>query len=179
MGHLPENPNVGLTFDEKKLHEIYLAGGCFWGVEAYLERIYGVYQTEVGYANGNTKNPSYEEVCTKNTNHAETVKVIFDESKITLNELLDSFFKIINPTSINRQGNDRGSQYRTGIYFIDEMDQQVAIDYINQIQVNYRDKIVVEVTKLDNYYRAEDYHQKYLEHNPNGYCHLNLSEVLN
>lgn len=108
------------------LHTIYLAGGCFWGIEAYVKKLPGVSSTDVGYANGNTENPSYKEVCYNNTGHAETVKVVYDTSRISTDQLLDGFFKVVDPTSVNRQGNDRGSQYRTGIYYVDEADQAIA-----------------------------------------------------
>ncbi len=161
MNGLPKNPNMGVKFNSETENIIYLAGGCFWGVEAYLERIYGVVQTEVGYANGNTKNPSYEDVCRLDTGFAETVKVVYDEEVINLKELLEAFFKIINPTSINKQGNDVGSQYRTGIYYRDENDGVVAECYVKSQQKNHNQAIVVEVKPLVNYYRAENYHQKY------------------
>ncbi len=178
MSILPKNPNEGLKFNENTLKTIYLAGGCFWGVEAYLERIYGVAYTEVGYANGFTENPSYEDVCSKHTGHAETVLVKYDPEKISLEKLLEAYFKIINPTSLNKQGNDIGSQYRTGIYYTDSNDEIIINAFIKQEQSNYNKLIVVEVKALENYYRAEEYHQKYLENNPNGYCHLNLNSVL-
>lgn len=178
MSILPNNPNDGIEFDYQEIKTIYLAGGCFWGVEAYLERIYGVASTEVGYANGLTENPSYEDVCQRATGHAETVKVDYDSSKISLTELLNAYFKIIDPTSFNRQGNDVGSQYRTGIYYLQTKDKLEIEEYINMQQKNYDKVIVVEVKALENYYSAEEYHQKYLENNPNGYCHLNLNDVL-
>lgn len=152
--------------------EIFLAGGCFWGLEKYLENIGGVLYTEVGYANGITKDPTYEEVCYNNTGHAETVKVIYDDSKISLDFLLDLYYDVINPTSVNRQGGDVGSQYRTGIYFTDDKDEEIAIRSISKLQNNYNEKIAIEVMPLLNYYKAEEYHQKYLNKNPAGYCHI-------
>lgn len=154
--------------------EIWLAGGCFWGVEAFLDTIPGVVNTEVGYANGNTEHPSYEDVCRRGTGHAETVYVRCN-STITLKKLLDYFFLIIDPTSLNRQGNDRGTQYRTGIYYKNEADKEVVEEYINNMQLVYDRPIVTEVLPIDNFYRAEEYHQKYLEKNPHGYCHVDLS----
>lgn len=156
--------------------EIWLAGGCFWGVEAFLDKIPGVVNTEVGYANGNTEHPSYEDVCRRGTGHAETVYVRYD-STITLKKLLDYFFLIIDPTSLNRQGNDRGTQYRTGIYYKNEEDKELIKEYINSTQLAYDKPIVTEVLPIDNFYRAEEYHQKYLEKNPHGYCHVDLSLV--
>ncbi len=175
MSYLPENPNKNLEFDKNNLKEVYLAGGCFWGAEAYLERILGVYSTEVGYANGKTENPTYEEVCKKDTGHAETVFVVYDTTKITLGRLIDEFFKIIDPTSFNKQGGDEGSQYRTGIYYLADEDCEVAKNKIEEHQPNFDKPILVEVKKLENYYSAEEYHQKYLEKNPTGYCHVDLS----
>ncbi len=174
MGHMPENPNLGLKFNEDDIREIYLAGGCFWGAEAFLERIYGVVFTEVGYANGLTVNPTYEQVCKKDTGFAETVYLKYDSSKITLGQLIDSFFKIIDPTSFNKQGGDIGSQYRTGIYPTNHLDLEVAKAKIVEHQPNYSKPILVETVMLENYYTAEDYHQKYLEKNPGGYCHVDL-----
>lgn len=151
---------------------IYLAGGCFWGVEAYIQRIYGVIETEVGYANGITTHPTYEEVCTDTTGFAETVKVIYNPTHISLYRLLHYYFRIIDPTSINRQGNDIGSQYRTGIYYIDQKDVDTITSMCTHISSLYKDPVVVEVAPLENFYKAEDYHQSYLAANPHGYCHI-------
>ncbi|MFA9377889.1 MAG: peptide-methionine (S)-S-oxide reductase MsrA [Lachnotalea sp.] len=152
--------------------EIYLAGGCFWGTEKYLENIKGIKETEVGYANGNTKNPSYEEVCHKNTGHAEAVKVVYDEAEISLPFILDLYYDVINPVSLNRQGGDIGSQYRTGIYFIESKDEAIIEQSISKLQESYQEKIAIEFKPLLNYYKAEEYHQKYLDKNPSGYCHI-------
>ena len=152
--------------------EIYLAGGCFWGTEKYFENIAGVLETEVGYANGKTEKPTYAQVCHHNTGHAETVKVIYDDRSIRLPFILKLYFDVINPVSLNRQGGDTGTQYRTGIYFTDPRDQAVIDDAIAQLQKQYREKIAIEVKPLRNYYRAEDEHQKYLDKNPHGYCHI-------
>lgn len=152
--------------------EIYLAGGCFWGTEKYLQNIPGVLSTEVGYANGDTENPTYEEVCRKNTGHAEAVKVEYDDSKIGLPFILELYYDVINPISKNRQGGDIGTQYRTGIYFTDGKDEEAILASIDNLQKDYKEKIAVEVKPLANYYRAEEYHQKYLDKNPGGYCHI-------
>ena len=157
------------------MKEIYLAGGCFWGVDAYFQRIDGIVETESGYANGNTENPTYEEVCRMNTGFAETVKLIYDETVIALPEVLQRYFKIIDPTTIDRQGGDTGNQYRTGIYFVDPSDEVVIKDQLDQLAQKYEDKIQVEVMPLQNYYKAEEYHQDYLKKNPRGYCHINLA----
>lgn len=156
--------------------EIYLAGGCFWGTEKYLESINGILETEVGYANGNTKNPTYKEVCYNNTGHAETVKVIYEENTISLARILELYFDVIDPISINRQGGDMGTQYRTGIYYTNPNDEIVIKNSINNLQKNYKEQIAIEVKLLINYYKAEEYHQKYLNKNPNGYCHIKIEK---
>ena len=155
--------------------EIWLAGGCFWGLEAYLDKLNGVVYTDVGYANGNTENPTYEQVCNSNTGHAETVYVQYDPKRIDLATLLTYFFKVVDPTSVNRQGNDRGVQYRSGVYYKDSEDLAVINRVIALEQSKYKEKIATEVVPLRNYYVAEAYHQKYLEKNPNGYCHIDLT----
>lgn len=152
--------------------EIYLAGGCFWGTEKYLSGIQGVLNTSVGYANGNTENPSYEEVCNNNTGHAETVKVVYDPAQIDLVDVLNLYYDVINPTSVNKQGADEGSQYRTGIYYVAEEDVPVINTSIEELQKRYEKPIAIEVLPLENYYVAEEYHQKYLDKNPSGYCHI-------
>lgn len=151
---------------------IYFAGGCFWGVEKYLLLIPGVLSTEVGYANGKTKYPTYEDVCHRDTGHAEVVKVVYDDEKLPLKELLTRFFSGIDPTSLNRQGNDRGIQYRTGIYYVDVEDKPSIDAALDDLQTKYEKPIVVEAIPLENYYPAETYHQKYLDKNPGGYCHI-------
>lgn len=152
--------------------EIYLAGGCFWGTEKYLSNITGIVATDVGYANGNTVNPTYQEVCHNNTGHAETVRVYYDPSQIRLEFILSLYYEVINPTSVNRQGGDIGSQYRTGIYYVDETDKLLIQKSIEELQSNHDKPIAIEVLPLRNYYLAEEYHQKYLDKNPNGYCHI-------
>ncbi|WP_296127172.1 peptide-methionine (S)-S-oxide reductase MsrA [uncultured Anaerococcus sp.] len=156
--------------------EVYLAGGCFWGVEAYFSNLDGVVKTEVGYANGKTATTTYEEL--KVTGFAETVKVSFDEEIISLNEIFEHFYYIIDPTSLNKQGNDVGSQYRTGIYSRSEAILKAARNFLNIKQENEKEKIMVEVKVLNNYIRAEEYHQDYLKKNPAGYCHINLDDIL-
>lgn len=156
------------------MKKIILAGGCFWGVEEFISRIPGVISTEVGYANGRTLNPTYEDVCYKNTYFAEVCYVTYDENKLSLDSLLDKFWTIINPTTLNRQGPDVGSQYRSGIYYIDEADLDIILKSKEKLQQSYDKKIVTEVEPLENYYTAEEYHQKYLKKNPGGYCHIKL-----
>lgn len=155
---------------------IYLAGGCFWGTEKYFSLINGVVSTEVGYANGTTENPSYEDVIYKNTGHAETVKVIYNPEKLTLEDLLGFYYRVIDPISINKQGNDVGTQYRTGIYYVDEDDKEVIEESLAELQKEYSEKLAVESLELYNYYAAEEYHQEYLDKNPNGYCHIGQDE---
>ncbi|MBR4156296.1 MAG: peptide-methionine (S)-S-oxide reductase MsrA [Bacteroidales bacterium] len=159
---------------DNNIKEIYLAGGCFWGTEHYFKMIDGVIFTEVGYANSVIDNPSYEEVCSGKTMAAEAVHVKYDTSVIDLEILLNMYFVSIDPTSVNKQGHDVGLQYRTGIYFTDEDDKSIIDEVILKQQKNYDDEIVVEVMPLENFYAAEDYHQDYLDKNPNGYCHLPL-----
>lgn len=154
------------------MKRIVLAGGCFWGVEAYFGNIDGVVSTKVGYANGNTENPSYEEVCSTNTGYAESCYIEYDEKDITLEKLLESYWIIIDPTIKDRQGHDVGNQYRTGIYYIDKEDYEVILKSVNREQKKYDKSIVTEVLPLKNFYDAEEYHQKYLCKNPNGYCHI-------
>lgn len=155
--------------------EIYLAGGCFWGTEHYFKMIDGVTDTEVGYANGITENPTYQEVCTDKTQFAETVHVVYDPEKVGLRFLLEMYFKAIDPVSINQQGHDTGSQYRTGIYYVDERDLAVIEDVYQEIQQQYEQPLAVEKKPLENFYTAEEYHQDYLDKNPDGYCHLPLT----
>lgn len=156
------------------MRKIYLAAGCFWGAQEYLKRIEGVSETVVGYANSHFYNPMYEDVCNGDINAVETVEVVYDDNIVSLNALLDYYFKVIDPTSLNRQGNDVGTQYRTGIYFIDDDDELLIKDYICSIKDNYNDEIVTEVKKLENFFIAEEYHQNYLTKNPGGYCHIKL-----
>lgn len=156
------------------IHTIYLAGGCFWGVEAYFRRIDGVSEAVSGYANGRTENPSYEDVCHRNTGHAEAVKVVFDDEKISLADVLQYYFRIIDPTLLNRQGNDVGEQYRTGIYYTEAGDEAVIRAALSAEQQKHTAPIVVECEPLQHFYPAEDYHQDYLGKNPNGYCHIDI-----
>ena len=159
-----------------KEKEIYLAGGCFWGLEKYLRSIPGVIKTEVGYANGKTDKPTYEEVCRHDTGHAETVKLVYDPLKINLKRLLSLFYMLIDPTTLNRQGNDVGTQYRTGIYYTEEEDLTVIRESIVKLQERYKKPVAIEVKPLLNYDTAEEYHQKYLDKNPGGYCHINSTQ---
>ena len=159
------------------MSEIYLAGGCFWGTEKYIASIHGVQSTEVGYANGKTLNPTYEEVCTNNTGHAETVHVVYDPEIVSLAFLLELYYEAIDPTSHNRQGGDFGIQYRTGIYYVDDKDLSVIENSISKLQKRINKPIAIEVKRLENFSPAEEYHQKYLDKNPAGYCHIGRSKI--
>ena len=160
--------------------KIILAGGCFWGVEAYFQRLNGVENTEVGYIDGNTSNPTYKEVCYEDTNHAEAVYIEYDKSIISLDKILEEYFKIIDPTSLNKQGNDRGTQYRTGVYYYTNDDKDKINSFIEEKKKDYSNPIVVEVKNVDEsrkFWSAEEYHQDYLDKNPGGYCHINLNSI--
>ena len=158
-----------------KLKEIYLAGGCFgeqkniflWCLASLKPR----WGTQTEY-----QNPTYEDVCYKDTGHAETVKMRYNTDEIRLEFILELFYDVIDPTSVNRQGNDIGTQYRTGIYYVDEDDKAIILNSVKELQKSYTKPITIEVMPLQNYYAAEDYHQKYLDKNPDGYCHIDRSK---
>ena len=157
--------------------EIYFAGGCFWGTEHFLKQIRGVISTEVGYANGNVANPTYKLVCQGNTQFAETVKVVYNPSEVSLSLLIELYLKTIDPTSLNKQGNDRGAQYRTGVYYTDAADKATIQQALDALQQKYSRPLVVENLPLQNFYEAEEYHQDYLAKNPNGYCHIDVRKA--
>lgn len=157
---------------DKDTKVIYFAGGCFWGTEHFFQQVRGVVHTEVGYANGNTKKPTYKQVTTGTTGFAEAVKVTYDPKAIDFELLIDLFLQTIDPTTLNRQANDVGTQYRSGIYYVDKEDQFIITQKINELAKQYTKEIVVEVEPLRNFYDAETYHQKYLDKNPGGYCHI-------
>lgn len=163
--------------DASRLREIFFAGGCFWGVESYFSQVPGVRSATVGYANGDTANPSYQEVCTGKTGHAETVHLVYDPDQVSLQTLTEHFFLIINPLTLNRQGNDSGSQYRSGVYYTDESDLELLQQVRDAEQEKYTAPIQTELLPLRCYYLAEDYHQDYLEKNPGGYCHIDFSSL--
>lgn len=165
-----------MTMESKQEQQIiYLAGGCFWGLEAYMERIQGVTDAVSGYANGKGDTTNYQLLHA--TDHAETVKVTYDPNKISLDKLLQYYFRVIDPTSINKQGNDRGRQYRTGIYYQNEQDKAVIEAALKTLQSKYQEPIQIEVEPLKNYVEAEEYHQDYLKKNPNGYCHIDIKKA--
>lgn len=161
------------------MKEIVVAGGCFWGVEEYFRRIIGIEATAVGYAQGHKLNTTYEEVCSQSTNHTEVVWLKYDETQISLIDICNYLFRIIDPTSLNKQGNDIGTQYRVGIYPKDEIDVPIVQAYLEAKQKEYRKPLVVEVEMLKNFQIAEDYHQLYLQNNPMGYCHVNMNTLKN
>ena len=152
--------------------EIYLAGGCFWGTEHYFKQVRGVAETEVGFANGHLDNPSYKQVKAGDTGFAETVRIKYDPSVVSLELLLDLYFKSIDPLSLNKQGEDEGTQYRTGIYYTDPSDLPVIDAAYESVQRAAGRPLAVEKLPLQNFFTAEEYHQDYLDKNPSGYCHL-------
>lgn len=158
--------------ENKNKKEIYLAGGCFWGTEKYMQEIAGVIETQVGYANGKTQAPTYQQVCRENTGHAETVRVVYDGQQAPLSWLLGLFYRIIDPTAVDQQGGDIGHQYRTGIYYTSQEDKPVIEASLAKLQEKYEKPLAIEALPLQNFYPAEEYHQKYLDKNPTGYCHV-------
>lgn len=154
--------------------EIYLAGGNFWGLQKYFDLIFGVLKTEVGYANGKTKDTNYKKIRT--TKHAETVHIIYNKNIISLNELLNYYYDAVDPTSFNKQGKDKGNQYRLGIYYTDKKELPIIIDSLENLQKNIKGNVAIETEKIKNFIRAEEYHQKFLLHNPFAYTHISLSK---
>lgn len=161
------------NYDETKVKIIHLAGGCFWGLEAYMQKLNGVEDAISGYANGKTENPSYYDL--KTSGHAETVKVVYNPDIISLEDILAHYLRVVNPVSVNKQGNDVGTQYRTGIYYTDEADKTIIENILAKEQTKHDKPIAIEVEPLKQFYAAEEYHQDYLEKNPGGYCHIDLS----
>lgn len=160
------------------MKKIVLAGGCFWGVQAYFDQVNGVLKTVTGYTDGDTENPTYEEVC-RGSGHAEAIYLEYDETVTSLELILKHFFNIIDPTVVNRQGNDIGVSYRTGIFCYDDYDLTLVKEYVDSIRNQYDKPIVTEMKLLNHFYKAESYHQNYLAKHPGGYCHINLSSVNN
>ena len=161
------------NYDETKVKVIHLAGGCFWGLEAYMQKLNGVEDAISGYANGKTENPSYYDL--KTSGHAETVKVVYNPDIISLEDILAHYLRVVNPVSVNKQGNDVGTQYRTGIYYTDEADKTIIENILAKEQTKHDKPIAIEVEPLKQFYDVEEYHQDYLEKNPGGYCHIDLS----
>jgi len=167
--YLFENTPIGFE-------QIIIGGGCFWGVEAYFKKVKGILDTTVGYSGGTIKNPDYTMVCTGTTGHAETVLITFNPDIVNLERILKHFFSIHNPGTLNRQGPDIGTQYRSALYYINDS-QKITIDTIIQ-QITSRGAIVTtEVAKAIHFFKAEEYHQDYLDKNPGGYCHINLNKI--
>lgn len=159
------------------MKRIVLAGGCFWGVEAYYKKLKGIIDTNVGYTNGNYENPSYEDLKKHKATHAEAVEIYYDENVISLIKILEHMFRFIDPTSINKQGGDIGIQYRTGVYYKELDDKKIIEEFIDNKNKENNGKIVVEVLKENGFYLAEDYHQDYLDVNPHGYCHVSFNVI--
>lgn len=155
-----------------ELKKIYFAAGCFWGAEHFFRKLPGVKSTRVGFANGNTASPSYREVYTDTTGYAESVELVYDPAKIPLKLLVEAFFVIIDPLSLNRQGEDEGTRYRTGIYYIDPEDLPIIREVYHEVEHGYSGPLAVEVEPLRVFQPATEYHQDYLTKHPDGYCHL-------
>lgn len=154
------------------IKEIYLAAGCFWGAEKYLKCIRGVVDTTVGYANGSISHPTYREVSTDSTGYAETVRVRYETELIGLERIVQLYFQAIDPTSLNKQGEDEGTRYRTGIYYSDPEDLASIQRIYDRIRGDIKEPLQVEVKPLKNFYKAEEEHQDYLGKHPTGYCHI-------
>ena len=153
---------------------IYFAGGCFWGVEKYFSLANGVLSTQVGYANGTKDNPSYLDLKSGLDDASETVKIEYDENVVSLDKLLELYLRVVDPFSINKQGEDEGIQYRTGIYFVDVCDKNTILEYFKSIKlIDHK----IEILPLKKFFLAEEYHQKYLDKNPGGYCHINMAKL--
>jgi methionine-S-sulfoxide reductase len=157
------------------MKRIVFAGGCFWGVEAYFKMLKGVKSTSVGYTNGNMENPRYEDLKSGRATHSEAVEIYYDEEVLSLEKLLIHLFRIIDPVSLNRQGNDIGIQYRTGVYYKLQEDRKVIEDFISKKNREHKGRIAVEVLEEEGFFPAEEYHQDYLKKNPGGYCHIDMS----
>ena len=157
--------------DKENRKTIYLAGGCFWGMQKFFDQFEGILRTEVGYANGPDIPPTYEDVCS-DSGHAETICIEYDESRISLTEILKDYFMVIDPLSVNRQGEDQGIQYRTGIFYTEESQLSEIMSVCKTEEEKAGSKLAVIVEPLKNFFSAEEYHQKYLEKNPGGYCHI-------
>ena len=153
---------------------IYFAGGCFWGVEKYFSMAKGVINTEVGYANGTKDNPSYLDLKHGLDNASETVKIDYDEQVVSLEKLLELYLRVVDPYSLNKQGEDEGIQYRTGIYYLHDEDRLIVEEYFKSIGLVSH---MIEVLPLRKFFSAEEYHQKYLDKNPSGYCHINMAKL--
>ena len=159
------------------MKRIVLSGGCFWGVEGYYKLLKGIVDTNVGYTNGNIENPTYEDLLSGKATHAEAIELFYKEDEISLEQILEHLFRFIDPTSLNKQGGDVGIQYRTGIYYKDLSDKEVIDKFMKKMNEKYNNKVAVEVKEELGFYLAEDYHQDYLDVNPNGYCHVDFGLI--
>ena len=177
VSYAPHNMTRWSSKDGKMLPSvktIYFAGGCFWGVERYFSQVRGVIATTVGYANGTKKNPSYEDLKKGLDDAAETVKVVYDENEISLDKLIELYLRIVDPFSKNKQGEDEGVQYRTGIYYTWPIEEEIVKTHFDEIKLeNHK----IELLYLKKFYPAEEYHQQYLEKHPDGYCHVNMAKL--
>jgi peptide methionine sulfoxide reductase msrA/msrB len=174
-GLVKAKTNPAVTTNSEKRETAILAGGCFWGVEEILRKIPGVIETTVGYTGGTTPNPTYKQVCTGKTGHAESIKIVFDPDKVSYEKILDFFFRMHDPTTLNQQHNDRGTQYRSAIFYENDEQKAIAERVKKEKASRFKNPIVTEITKASAFYPAEDYHQKYLVKNPGGYnCHVLL-----
>ena len=153
---------------------IYLAGGCFWGVEHFFSLAKGIINTEVGYANGTLDNPKYEDLKHGLDDASETVKVDYDEKVISLEKILELYLRVVDPYSVNKQGEDEGIQYRTGVYYQNDDDKEIINNYFAK---NLANDYKIEVVRLNKFFPAEEYHQDYLNKNPQGYCHINMAKL--
>lgn len=154
------------------MQKAIFAAGCFWGVQYYFDQVPGVIKTTVGYTGGHTKNPSYEEVCTHTTGHAEAVLIEFDPEQVSYQTLLKHFFRMHDPTQLNRQGPDVGDSYRTAIFYFNDGQKAQAVQAKQAAQAGFKEPIVTEITKATEFYPAEDYHQKFTERTGRGMCHI-------
>ena len=167
-----EKTNFGTEYTaNERRQEIFLAGGCFWGMQKYFDQFDGILETEVGYANGPDRQPTYREVC-NDSGHAETLRIVFDPVIINLKKILEYYFLVIDPVSVNRQGHDEGIQYRTGIFYTDDRQLDVIREVFDRVQTEYSERLAVLTEPVRNFFSAEEYHQKYLDKNPGGYCHI-------
>lgn len=154
------------------MEQAIFAAGCFWGVQYYFDQVPGVVSTTVGYTGGHTEEPTYEEVCMQTTGHAEAVHIEFDTSKVSFEDLTRHFFRLHDPTQLNRQGPDIGDQYRSAIFVLTDVQRKQAQDVVESLQPDFKDPIVTVIEKAGPFYRAEDYHQKYAERTGRGMCHV-------
>ena len=160
-----------------KTQQAIFAAGCFWGVQFYFDQVPGVRRTEVGYTGGHTENPSYEEVCTHTTGHAEAVRIDFDPAKISYATLLKQFFRMHDPTQLNRQGPDVGDSYRSVVFYLDENQKKEALVAKDDAQKNWQEPIVTQIVAASQFYPAEAYHQKFAERTGRGMCHVPYQPV--